>query len=76
MAKKNSNKVKKKAVKKLDKAVRKAIKKGISVDVLEHTVDVAMEGTAAKKRPAANRGNSQGAVKRKKAKSSPNEDVD
>ena len=59
MAKKNSSKVKKKAVKKLDKAVRKAIKKGISIEALEHTMDVAVKRVAAKKRPAVSRDNAQ-----------------
>jgi hypothetical protein len=69
MAKNNSRKVKQKAVKKFDKAVRKAIKKGIPVEVLEHTVDVAMERIAVKKRPAAKRGNAQ--TSRKPARGKP-----
>jgi hypothetical protein len=59
MAKKNSSRVKQKAVKKFAKAVRKAIKKGIPAEVLEHTVDVAMERAAVKKKPAAKSGNAQ-----------------
>jgi hypothetical protein len=70
MAKKNSSKVKKKAVKKFDKAVRKAIKKGIPVKVLEHAVDVAMESVAAKKRKAASGGNAHTPGKRTRGPSS------
>ena len=71
MAKKSSSKVKKKAVKKLDKAVRKAIKKGIPVEVLERTVDVAMESVAAKKGSPAKRGNAQTSGKPKRGKPLP-----
>jgi hypothetical protein len=51
MAKKSSVKARKKAVKKLDKAVKRGMKKGVPQDVLEQTVNDAMESAVTKEPP-------------------------